>query len=95
MQLHLDGCFNAKHLKAAGVREDEDVHDGRVPASIFMTDAERDRRDGHIATDLKLKPTTCRSCNNFTADPKESKCVVPFPVPVVHAFRGRAASRSP
>jgi len=71
VQVHLDGCFSAKHLKACGAREDEDVHDARVPASIFMPDAERNERDARIAADLKLKPTTCRSCNNFTADSKK------------------------
>lgn len=94
VQGHFDGCFNYKHLANSGRRDDEHTHDARVPAAIFLTDAERDHRDSDIAKDLHIQRSECRACNDFTADPKESRCASHSNVPLLTPHRRACCSQA-
>jgi hypothetical protein len=78
LQVHFDACFKTKHLAKAGRRskELEQKLDDAIERTVFISDAERDRRDADIAADLRVAPAAAaaKTCNDFRADGLDSKC---------------------
>jgi hypothetical protein len=76
VQLHVDACFKMKHLAKCGARHNATELDAKIPRTILLTDAERDRRDARIAADLQVAPAkeAEKTCNEFHADNADAGC---------------------
>lgn len=63
-----------KHFESRGRRQDSDVQDARLPLNNIIHDKERDCRDRTIVGELGMPVNQCKSCNDFKADPSDSRC---------------------
>lgn len=74
VQVNCDGSFKTKHLAKCGVRSDSRMHDARLPLSTFLHDDDRDKYDASIVDVMGATTSQCKSCNDFKADPSDTRC---------------------